>query len=80
MKIDAETYQKLPEHLKALFQTVQNLSRHEVRAAFPESSVTGNRTARSQSATVAGTAWLSDNHKSQEYTDSGSTARFFYCA
>ncbi len=80
MKIDAETYQKLPEHLKALFQTVQNLSRHEVRAAFPESSVTGNRTARSQSATVAGTAWLSDNHKSQEYTDSGSAARFFYCA
>ena len=80
MKIDAETYQKLPEHLKALFQTVQNLSRHEVRAAFPESSVTGNRTARSQSATVAGTAWLSDNHKSQEYTDSGSAARYFYCA
>ena len=59
---------------------MQNLSRHEVRAAFPESSVTGNRTARSQSATVAGTAWLSDNHKSQEYTDSGSAARFFYCA
>lgn len=80
MKIDTETYQKLPEHLKALFQTVQNLSRHEVRAAFPESSVTGNRTERSQSATVAGTAWLSDNHKSTEYTDQGSAARFFYCA
>lgn len=36
MKIDAETYQKLPEHLKALFQTVPNLSRHEVLAAFPD--------------------------------------------
>lgn len=80
MKIDAETYQKLPEHLKALFQMVPNLSRHEVVALFPESSVTGKRSAKSQSAKVNGTNWLTGNHESTEYTDQGSAARFFYCA
>lgn len=51
----------------------------EVLAGFPQSSVTGKRSARSKSAEVAGTNWLSDNHESTEYTDSGSAARFFYC-
>lgn len=51
----------------------------EVVDAFPaESSVTGERTDRSKSASVVGTQWLSDNHKSIEHTDSGSAARFFY--
>lgn len=45
-----------------------------------EGGYTGKRTERSQSAEVAGTAWLSRNHKSIEWTDSGSAARFFYCA
>ena len=80
MKIDAETYQKLPEHLKALFQTVPILSRHEVVALFHESSVTGKRSAKSQSAEVNGTNWLTGNHESTEYTDQGSASRFFYCA
>jgi site-specific DNA-methyltransferase (adenine-specific) len=53
----------------------------EVLATFPaQSSVTGKRSARSKSAIVAETSWLSDNHESAEYTDSGSPARFFYCA
>lgn len=53
----------------------------EVVSAFPsESSVTGKRSERSQTAEVPGTNWLSSNHKSTEYTDSGSAARFFYCA
>lgn len=51
----------------------------EVVGAFPESSVTGKRTPRSQEAEVPGTNWLSGNHKSTEHTDSGSAARFFYC-
>lgn len=51
----------------------------EVLAGFPQSIVTGKRSARSKSAEVAGTNWLSDNHESTEYTDSGSAARFFYC-
>jgi site-specific DNA-methyltransferase (adenine-specific) len=52
----------------------------EVVAGFPQSSITGKRTGQSKSATVSGTNWLSDNHESTEYTDSGSAARFFYCA
>lgn len=52
----------------------------EATAGFPQSSVTGKRTAASKAATVAGTTWLQDNHESTEYTDSGSAARFFYCA
>lgn len=52
----------------------------EVVGLFPESSTTGKRSAASRAATVEGTAWLADNHQSTEYTDSGSAARFFYCA
>lgn len=47
---------------------------------FPQSSVTGKRSEQSKAATVEGTSWGTDNHKSTEYTDSGSAARFFYCA
>jgi hypothetical protein len=49
-----------------------------VLALFPESSQTGKRSARSKAVPVEGTQWLSDNHESTEYTDSGSAARFFY--
>lgn len=52
----------------------------EVVALFPESSVTGKRSAKSQSAEVNGTNWLTGNHESTEYTDQGSASRFFYCA
>lgn len=52
----------------------------EVVALFPESSVTGKRSAKSQSAEVKRTNWLTGNHESTEYTDQGSAARFFYCA
>ncbi|WP_277268368.1 DNA-methyltransferase [Pantoea septica] len=50
-----------------------------VMALFPQSSQTGKRSATSQAATVEGTSWGTNNHQSTEYTDSGSTARFFYC-
>jgi len=52
----------------------------EVVSLLPRSSTTGTRTERSQEAEVSGTKWLSKNHKSREYTDIGSAARFFYCA
>lgn len=53
----------------------------EVRDAFPsESSVTGRRSDASRNAEVAGTTWLTNNHKSTEHLDSGSPARFFYSA
>jgi len=53
---------------------------YEVTKHFPHSSSTGNRSEASRNATVAGTTWLMDNHQSREYTDSGSVARYFYCA
>ena len=52
----------------------------EVVDLFPISSSTGKRSEASKNAIVEGTQWLSDNHQSTEYTDSGSAARFFYCA
>ncbi|HBM9260402.1 TPA: site-specific DNA-methyltransferase [Citrobacter freundii] len=50
-----------------------------VVSQFPQSSVTGKRSEKSRSAKVSNTDWLHDNHISIEHTDSGSTARFFYC-
>lgn len=51
-----------------------------VCALFPDSSKTGKRSHSSKQADVKGTNWGMNNHQSTEYTDSGSTARFFYCA
>jgi len=54
-----------------------------VLALFPQSSQIGKRSDNSKAASVEGTSctsWGTDNHQSTEYTDSGSTARFFYCA
>jgi len=44
-------------------------------------SVTGKRSERSRNATVAGTKWGTDSHRSVEYPgDSGAASRFFYVA
>ena len=53
----------------------------EVLAGFPNSTVTGNRTASSRlRANGNGNPFGGTNLKDSEYTDSGSAARFFYCA
>lgn len=52
----------------------------EVLNLFPTSSTTGNRSKKSKSSVVENTNWLTDNHESTEYIDSGSAARFFYTA
>ena len=53
----------------------------EVVAGFPNSTVTGNRTASSRlRANGNGNPFGGTNLKDSEYTDSGSAARFFYCA
>lgn len=82
MKIDAEAYQKLPEHLKALFQQTPNHSRDEVVGLFPESkgqqgAVTGSE-ASSKTANAYGD--FSARNPSKPRADKGSAARFFYCA
>jgi site-specific DNA-methyltransferase (adenine-specific) len=53
---------------------------NEIISAFPQSSITGSRSVESRSNVVEKTTWGTVNHESTEYTDSGSVARFFYCA
>lgn len=81
MKIDATTYQKLPEHLKALFQQAPNPSREEVLAGFPESKAGGSVSGKEPSKT--GTANCYGEYERVPFAghdDTGSAARFFYCA
>ena len=78
MKIDAETYQKLPEHLQALFQKAQNLSHDEVVALFPQSSG-GAWPANGARFGMAGGVRKQRGERT-EMADTGSAARFFYCA
>jgi len=55
----------------------------EVLELFPQSSVTGKRSATSRANPVKGTPFFNGEHQvmcGSEYTDSGSAARFFYCA
>ena len=82
MKIDAETYQKLPEHLKALFQKAPNLSRDEVVGLFPANAgasapVKGTESSAASSGKVTGKR---ERVKGAFHADAGSASRFFYCA
>lgn len=81
MKIDATTYQKLPEHLKALFQQAPNPSREEVVAGFPSSASPwiGNPNKGAKGGRMFGGSAQNTEDK-PEYRDAGSAARFFYCA
>lgn len=81
MKIDATTYQKLPEHLKALFQQAPNPSREQVLAGFPTSASPwiGNPNTGAKGGKMFGGSDQAINEK-PEYRDAGSAARFFYCA
>ena len=84
MKIDATTYQKLPEHLKALFQQAPNPSRDEVLAGFPvarSSCGGGNSTGeRGGGGAIWGSGKIGHDGSAAQYHDTGSAARFFYCA
>ena len=84
MKIDATTYQKLPEHLKALFQQAPNPSREEVTACFPDSNGSGKARVLNRSAKPEQDGWgMNKNAPDQAVlpdAGTGSAARFFYCA
>lgn len=76
MQIDEGTYKRLPAHLQALFERLQNPSSDEVLALFPQSK--GELHNKPASSIFGGTA--SGGQRTQSVTDSGSAARFFYCA
>ena len=86
MKIDAETYQKLPEHLKALFQKAPNPSSDEVLAGFPDSKGTANGGKSERNSKNSEAYWgeggggFKGGRSTVAHGDTGSAARFFYCA
>lgn len=82
MKIDATTFAKLPEHLQALFDKAPNPGRDEVLAAFPQAKgQQGALTGGEPSSKTANTFGdFASRAPAQPRGDTGSAARFFYCA
>lgn len=84
MKIDATTYQKLPEHLKALFQRAPNPSRDEVVQAFPDApgqqgDLKGHSRDRQSPNGCFGKMSPALDHPARVETEKNAS-RFFYCA
>ena len=81
MKIDATTFAKLPEHLQVLFIKVPNPGRDEVLAGFPHtaSGVPGVKRGGNTGAAY-GAESRQPGTQMTGFGDSGSAARFFYCA
>lgn len=82
MKIDEKTFKVMPKELQALFVKIPNPGSEEVLAGFPDS--------KGQQGDVRGTEPSSPTDEiygkfagrvaSPKRNDSGSAARFFYCA
>ena len=82
VKISAELYNKMPSDLQALFEQCPNPSRDEVVGLFPQTTSMGHRP---RSATNGGIWGNGKNPKlagesNNGHNDTGSAARFFYCA
>jgi site-specific DNA-methyltransferase (adenine-specific) len=82
MKIDATTFAKLPEHLQAIFIKAPNPGSDEVLDAFPQAkgqqgAVSGDEPS---SKTNAVYGQFNGRPATTPRGDSGSAARFFYCA
>lgn len=81
MKIDATTYQKLPEHLKALFQQAPNPSREEVVSLFPETAGQQGKVIGVEPSTPAKNVYGEYGRIAfDKRGDKGSASSFFYCA
>jgi len=82
MRISEKQYKSMPPHLQELFAKLPNYGSQQVMELFPQSSITGKRRDPMKSYHQhEGGEWFGrKNHNGQEYLDSGSAARFFYCA
>lgn len=84
MKIEAKVFDRMPDELKALFVKCQNPDKDEVTALFPESNsarANGNPNNPKRGANHTATSYGQGNDQETcDYRDSGSAARFFYCA
>jgi len=79
MQIDEGTYKRLPAHLQALFERLPNPSSDEVTALFPQTQTWAARgDARNRGNGDGSMFGLGGVNQRDE--DSGSAARFFYCA
>jgi site-specific DNA-methyltransferase (adenine-specific) len=82
MKIPVSTYQRLPEHMKALFSRLPNPSSDEVLAGFPETKsgrLGPGHLDHGKKSGILGS--YSGRTIDREFGgDSGSAARFFYAA
>jgi len=78
MKIDEKTFNAMPPELQTLFLKLPNLGSAEVTRLFPESSGGAFPKAAEKSTFFKGVGAIAETRR--ELTDSGSAARFFYCA
>ena len=81
MQINETTYNAMPAHLRALFVKLPNPGKEEVVALFPESN--SSATPRNRKPKEDREHWRMGGgqyNDSTEYGDTGSAARFFYCA
>lgn len=84
MKIPESTFNRLPEHLKALFKKLPNPGSEEVVGVFPDSNGSGRARTLNRSAKPDQQGWGMNTTcaDATELRDAGagSAARFFYCA
>jgi site-specific DNA-methyltransferase (adenine-specific) len=78
MRIDEATYKAMPPELRALFVKLPNPGSDEVLGAFPQSSGGGSHV-KKRGASIHAYGEATDS-TFQGVSDSGSAARFFYCA
>lgn len=78
MRINEETFKKLPPNLRVLFDKLPNPGSEEVLAVFPETKSGKDR----NPAKTSNSGFTGNGIRTEEvnYGDSGSAARFFYCA
>ncbi|HEX6956383.1 MAG TPA: DNA methyltransferase, partial [Ferrovibrio sp.] len=78
MQLDEDTYQKLPDRLKALFEKLPNPGQHEVVDLFPQTGPGGYPAKRKGVGYHDGASGQSGLTAAK--TDAGSVARYFYAA
>lgn len=79
MRIDEKTYKAMPAHLQALFRAEPNPAREEVLAGFPMVKG-GTAVRRNSGGNTFGGCRPKPTMGDAGYGDTGSAARFFYCA
>ena len=83
MQISETQFKKLPEHLKHLFKKLPNPGSEHVLAGFPNSTSTGGLTpgiGARNGRTYEGGWGEKLSSSAGGFGDTGSAARFFYCA